>query len=135
MDMNLTEQDFNTSNLIKDVIGVRELIENEPIIKKLDKYLTFLKVNSVQRQLECCGVEGSHEWLSLYSGTFALHKMTKKDLWWSDSWVPRRFTPSCCSETNFLCSIYLEKSLLYFFFKNKNLFFTNYIILLKLTLN
>uniref|UniRef100_A0AAF5PXP7 Tetraspanin family protein n=1 Tax=Wuchereria bancrofti TaxID=6293 RepID=A0AAF5PXP7_WUCBA len=120
MDMNLTEQDFNTSNLIKDVIGVRELLENEPIIKKLDKYLTF--VNSVQRQLECCGVEGSHEWLSLYSGTFEHHKMTKKDLWWSDSWVPRRFTPSCCSETNFLCSIYLQQN------KTNQPFYKNQII-------
>uniref|UniRef100_A0A1I7V6V3 ATP-binding protein n=1 Tax=Loa loa TaxID=7209 RepID=A0A1I7V6V3_LOALO len=72
MDRNLTEQDFNTSSLINDIIGVRELLENEPIIKKLDEYLTF--VDSVQRQLECCGVEGSHEWLSLYSGTFEHHK-------------------------------------------------------------
>lgn len=126
------------------------------IIWKVKKF----KVDSVQRQLECCGVEGSHEWLSLYSGTFEHYKvllmlivvllhnfiltihvkfhfcvkyiifffiailgysllkckfqMTKHDLWWSDSWIPRRFTPSCCSETNFLCSIYLERSLLYF---------------------
>ncbi|EFO14359.1 hypothetical protein LOAG_14163 [Loa loa] len=92
MDRNLTEQDFNTSSLINDIIGV----------------------DSVQRQLECCGVEGSHEWLSLYSGTFEHHKMTKEDLWWSDSWVPRRFTPSCCSATNFLCSIYLKQSSPYF---------------------
>ncbi|VBB31216.1 unnamed protein product [Acanthocheilonema viteae] len=53
MDMNLTEQNFNTSNFIEGIIGI----------------------DSVQRQLECCGVEGSHEWLSLYSGTFAHHKI------------------------------------------------------------
>ncbi|CAG9539518.1 unnamed protein product [Cercopithifilaria johnstoni] len=91
VEMNLTELNFNTSNFIDDFIGI----------------------DSIQRQLECCGVEGSHEWLSLYSGTFAHHKMTRYDLWWSDNWIPKRFTPSCCSETNLLCSIHLEQSLLY----------------------
>ncbi|KAM3718446.1 Leukocyte surface antigen CD53 [Dirofilaria immitis] len=71
--------------------------------------LTAPKINSFQRQLECCGVEGSHEWLSLYSGTFEHHKMTKYDLWWSNSWLPKRFTSSCCSAKNFLCSIYQEE--------------------------
>ncbi|VDK78209.1 unnamed protein product [Litomosoides sigmodontis] len=108
MQINLAADDFNVSNFIDNVIGVRDLIENDSIIKKLDRYL--ISVNSIQRQLECCGVEGSHEWLSMYSGTFAHHKMTKQDLWWSDSWIPRRFTPSCCSDTNFLCSIHLEQS-------------------------
>uniref|UniRef100_A0A915PPQ2 Uncharacterized protein n=1 Tax=Setaria digitata TaxID=48799 RepID=A0A915PPQ2_9BILA len=106
--LNVTEQNFNKGSSVKDNISVRDLFENEPIIKKLDKYLAF--VDSVQRQLECCGVEGSHEWLSLYSGTFTHHKKTKQDLWWSDSWFPRRFTPSCCLETNFLCALYLEKN-------------------------
>ncbi|KAM3718447.1 Ribosome maturation factor RimM [Dirofilaria immitis] len=106
-DLNLTMQQLNASNLIDDIIGVRDMIENESIIKKLDKYLRF--INSFQRQLECCGVEGSHEWLSLYSGTFEHHKMTKYDLWWSNSWLPKRFTSSCCSAKNFLCSIYQEE--------------------------
>lgn len=43
MNINLTEQDFNTSSLIKGVIGVRDLLENEPIIKILDQYLTFVR--------------------------------------------------------------------------------------------
>ncbi|KAL3995472.1 Tetraspanin family protein [Acanthocheilonema viteae] len=121
MDMNLTEQNFNTSNFIEGIIGVRDLVENEPIIKKLDQFL--ISIDSVQRQLECCGVEGSHEWLSLYSGTFAHHKMTKYDLWWSDSWIPRRFTPSCCSKTNFLCSIHLKQNM-----TNQSFYYINQII-------
>ncbi|MCP9263686.1 hypothetical protein DINM_007070 [Dirofilaria immitis] len=80
-------QQLNASNLIDDIIGI----------------------NSFQRQLECCGVEGSHEWLSLYSGTFEHHKMTKYDLWWSNSWLPKRFTSSCCSAKTFYAQ-FIKKS-------------------------
>lgn len=43
MEMILTENDYNTSKFIDDIIGVRDLLENEPIIKKLDQYLISVR--------------------------------------------------------------------------------------------
>uniref|UniRef100_A0A8R1TJ50 Uncharacterized protein n=1 Tax=Onchocerca volvulus TaxID=6282 RepID=A0A8R1TJ50_ONCVO len=108
---------YYSSNLTSPMFNTTEIIENSKDLSLTEQNLNtsslinnFINIDSFQQEMGCCGVEGSHEWLNLYSGTFVHHKMTKYDLWWSDSWLPKRFPSSCCSATNILCSIYLEQS-------------------------
>ncbi|VDN02244.1 unnamed protein product [Thelazia callipaeda] len=112
--------DTDTAQMNVTIIGVRDLAENKLILKELDQQLEIVEM--VQQQLECCGIEGSYEWLGLYSGEFMHEKMTKFDLWWSNSSLPRRFPHSCCPQTNFLCSVYLSKN------KTKRAYYTEEVV-------
>ncbi|MFH4974482.1 hypothetical protein AB6A40_001191 [Gnathostoma spinigerum] len=100
------ENDENTT-YCETTIGIRNLTENRELISVLDsiKY----RIDSLQREINCCGMSDSNDWINIFSGRSPPAKKTNFFLWWSETSRINYFPPSCCPETDTLCGYDLKE--------------------------